>query len=235
MEIYHCLNDIITTIEKESKVIGKAIFAYDSFAFIDFNKLKYNPRLEGADVFKMLFNIAENSQYNKIPMQIENGCVTLMRELGISNKQWTLFNIFLNDGEIPEYIKYMKYKNTKHENEYFNNLTFNLDQLKEVCTKFGGVPCFDLFYEGIMKSSIMKNNQTTTEDPVNSGGQWKRIVAEGYIDTRFGWTFRRSIQEESGVYHDYCRSWDYCNTPPGTVLDGESTHDDAHQVPVDET
>lgn len=41
MEIYHCLNDIITTIEKESEVIGKAIFAYGSFAFIDFNKLKY--------------------------------------------------------------------------------------------------------------------------------------------------------------------------------------------------
>lgn len=63
MEIYHCLNDIITTIEKESEVIGKAIFAYGSFAFIDFNKLKYNPRLEGANVFKMLFNIAEDSPY----------------------------------------------------------------------------------------------------------------------------------------------------------------------------
>ena len=234
MEVYHCLNDIITIIEKESEVIGKAIFAYGSFAFIDFNKLKHNPRLEGANVFKMLFNIADDSPYNKIPMQIENGCITLMRELGISNKQWTLFNIFLNDGEIPGYIKYMKYKNTKHENGYFNNLTFNLDQLKEVCTKFGGVPCFDLFYEGIMKSSIMKNNQTTPEDHDNQW-QWKRIEAGGYIDTRFGWTFRRSIQEESGVYHDYCRSWDYCNTPLGTVLDGESNHDDVQLAPVDET
>jgi hypothetical protein len=85
-----------------------------------------------------------------------------------------------------------------------------------------------------MKSSIMKNNQTTPEDHDNQW-QWKRIEAGGYIDTRFGWTFRRSIQEESGVYHDYCRSWDYCNTPLGTVLDGESNHDDVQLAPVDET
>jgi hypothetical protein len=41
MEVYHCLNDIITTIEKESEVIGKAIFAYGSFAFIDFKVQMY--------------------------------------------------------------------------------------------------------------------------------------------------------------------------------------------------
>ena len=80
----------------------------------------------------------------------------------------------------------------------------------------------------------MKNNQTTPEDH-DDQWQWKRIAAEGYIDTRFGWTFRRSIQEESGVYHDYRRSWDYCNTPLGTVLDGESNHDDVQLAPVDET
>jgi hypothetical protein len=221
MEVYHCLNDIITTIEKEAGFIGKAIFAYGSIAFIDFNKLKYNPRLEGANVFKMLFNIAEDSPYNKIPMQIENGCITLMRELGISNKQWILFNIFLNDGEIPGYIKYMKYKNTKYENGYFNGLTFNLDQLKEVCAKFGGIPCFDLFYEGIMESSIMKNDQMTPELDFDSIYQWKRIAQGEHIASRDGWTFRRSIQEETCVYHDYSRSWRYMRAPSS-----ESKHDD---------
>jgi hypothetical protein len=61
----------------------------------------------------------------------------------------------------------------------------------------------------------------TPELDFDSIYQWKRIAQGEHIASRDGWTFRRSIQEETYVYHDYSRSWRYMRAPSS-----ESKHDD---------
>jgi hypothetical protein len=52
---------------------------------IDRHGLKYNPRLEGAEVFKMLFKISDTNPYGDYPMITnKEGYVTLFQELRIS-------------------------------------------------------------------------------------------------------------------------------------------------------
>ena len=69
MEICHCLNDIITEVEKRNNIIIRARTTRGVLVLIDLYKLKNNPRLEGAEVFKMLFGISDTNPFGKFPME----------------------------------------------------------------------------------------------------------------------------------------------------------------------
>ena len=96
MEICRCLNDVITDVEKQNNIIIRGRGTYGALILIDLYKLKNNPRLEGAEVFKMLFGISDTNPFGKFPMgKDEEGCITILRDLQISSNQWYIFNIFL--------------------------------------------------------------------------------------------------------------------------------------------
>ena len=59
MEICRCLNDVITDVEKQNNIITRARTTSGTLVLIDLYKLKNNPRLEGAEVFKMLFGMSK--------------------------------------------------------------------------------------------------------------------------------------------------------------------------------
>jgi len=96
MEVYKCLDNIITKVEKKEEIILKARHPYGQLAIIDPHKFKYNSRLDGAEVFKMLFGISEHNPFGNFEIQKdENGYITLLSDLRISQQDWTLFNIFI--------------------------------------------------------------------------------------------------------------------------------------------
>jgi hypothetical protein len=98
MEICRCLNDIISEVEKQNNILVKARTLHGVLVLIDLHKLKINPRLEGAEVFKMLFGISDNNPYGKFPMgKDEDGYITILRDLHIESRYWYLFIILLNN------------------------------------------------------------------------------------------------------------------------------------------
>ena len=98
---------------------------------IDLYKFKNNPRLEGAEVFKMLFGISDNNHIGKFPMgKDEEGCITIIRDLQINSRQWYIFTIFLDTGSVPGYDDYKLGKEYK-----FHEVSNNIQSLQEICCK----------------------------------------------------------------------------------------------------
>ena len=96
MEVYQCLHNLITRVEKQESIIIKNRLYHGALVIIDLHKLKYNSRLDGAEIFKMLFGISDTNPYGKFPMKTDvDGYITIFRDLQISQNDWVLFNIFL--------------------------------------------------------------------------------------------------------------------------------------------
>jgi hypothetical protein len=145
MEIYKCLHDIITLIENKEPLL-KARGVFGNLILIDTNSLKYNERLEGANIFKMLLGISDNNPFNDCGIEVDENCnLTILKELRISSRDWSLLITFLKKGNIPFYDKYIK------DGEYSTCINIDLERLNVICNKLGGVPSFDLFYENFHK------------------------------------------------------------------------------------
>ena len=174
MEICRCLNDIIIEIEKQTNLIVRARTSHGTLLLIDLYKLKYNPRLEGAEVFKMLFGISDNNHFGKFPMgKDEEGCITIIRDLQINSRQWYIFTIFLEKGIVPGYDDYKLGKDYK-----YNEVSNNIETLQEICVKFGGLPSFDVFRENFYKgesegTTLIINNPMTPEQDKKNLYQWR--------------------------------------------------------------
>ena len=212
MEICRCLNDIIIEIEKQTNLIVRARTSHGTLLLIDLYKLKYNPRLEGAEVFKMLFGISDNNHFGKFPMgKDEEGCITIIRDLQINSRQWYIFTIFLDKGSVPGYDDYKLGKEYK-----FNEVSNNIQSMQEICCKFGGVPSFDVFRENFYKEEEEKQKEIafTPEDDKNGKYQWRRacINTSLYLhpSENNGWSFTSTIViKEGATYHNYRRDWDW--------------------------
>ena len=109
MEVYGCLHDMINEKENKNNIDDDSMDESElhnqreigseevklpilklrgnngGLILIDRHGLKYNPRLEGAEVFKMLFKISDTNPYGDYPMITnKEGYVTLFQELRIS-------------------------------------------------------------------------------------------------------------------------------------------------------
>jgi len=215
MEIYRCLNDIITEIEieKEENIIVLARTIHGCLTIIDLHKLKYNPRLEGAEVFKMLFGISDNNPFGLFLMgKDEDGYITILRDLHINQGSWILFNIFLNTGSVPNYEDYKLGKDYK-----YNFVVSNINSLQDICCKFGGLPSFDLFRENFYKEEeyTKKTTFNTPEEDIEGKFQWKKVKASNPLlphpNASEGWSCGSTSYHEKTLtaYHNYRRDWNW--------------------------
>jgi len=158
-------------VEKQSQIIIRARLLHGTLAIIDLHKLKYNFRLDDAEVFKMLFGISDSNPFGDYAMGVdEDGYITILRALGITQRDWTLFNIFLDTGSVPYYGAYIVDK------QYLPQLVSNLTTVQEVCAKLGGIPSFDLFYENFYNAptSVKADfvEPLTAEEDIDGKYQW---------------------------------------------------------------
>ena len=210
MEAYKCLDNIITRLEQEEEKpqIIKAR-ASNTLVLIDLNKLKANPRLNGAKIFKMLFGISKNASFAKLPMKTDiNGNITLLIDLQINIESWTLFQIFLDQGIVPGYLNYMaRWKG-------YEVVTSNLETLNEICIKLGGIPSFELFYHNFYN---------------DEAEEWEEWEEQNYNprtpdeDTKgvFQWCAYPEY-DAARSYHQHMASsgWSLSYIKPGTVTRG---------------
>jgi len=185
----------------------------------DLYKLKNNPRLEGAEVFKMLFGISDTNPFGRFPMEKDaEGCLTILRELQISSNQWYVFNVFLNTGSVPGYDDYKLGKDYKYK-----SVSSNIETLQEICTKLGGLPSFDSFRENFYKDEVVEiifNDPKNPEEDNKNKYQWRRVRATGPSSAvhplaNQGWSCASTITVEEGqcsyLYHNYRRDWNFTN------------------------
>ena len=216
MEVYKCLDDIITKIEMQEQIILKARLHLGSLVIIDLHKYKYNSRLDGAEVFKMLFGISENNPFGNFKMEVdEHGYITILRELRIRQRDWLLFNIFIDTGTVPYYDAFLLDK------KFFSVFVANLNTLQEVCAKLGGIPSFDLFYDNIYKSKeVVKANTVEPLNPesdITGKYQWSacRPICQTDINNFLcrlslneGWSLASIDLTYDTPVHYYYRNWD---------------------------
>jgi len=234
MEICRCLNDIITEVEKQTNLIVRGRTCHGTLVLIDLYKLKNNPRLEGAEVFKMLFGIGDANPFGKFPMEKdEEGCITIIGDLGINSKEWYIFIIFLDTGSVPGYDDYKLGKEYK-----YNEVSSNIQSLQEICCKFGGVPSFDVFRENFYNEEREEKaqiNASTPEKDINEKYQWRTVKSTIFVrqhpDSNFGWSYAStsiySAQEgiDSATYHNYRRDWNWSKEEPDYTSDGSNVFD----------
>ena len=232
MEICRCLNDVIQDVEKQNNIIVRGRTCHGTLVLIDLYKLKNNPRLEGAEVFKMLFGISDTNPFGKFPMgKDEEGCITILRDLQITSNQWYIFNVFLNTGSVPGYDDYKLGKDYK-----YNSVSCNIETLQEICVKFGGLPSFDVFRENFYKgesegTTLISNNPMTPEQDKKNLYQWRITDASSSCSNHpyphQGWSAAGSDLKKRDtlgplLIHYYRRDWNWDLTK---VID---------EIPIDE-
>jgi len=216
MEVYKCLDDIITKVEQQEQIILKARLHLGSLVIIDLHKYKYNSRLDGAEVFKMLFGISENNPFGNFKMEVDkHGYITILRELRICQRDWLLFNIFIDTGTVPYYDAFLLDK------KFFSVFVANLNILQEVCAKLGGIPSFDLFYDNVYKSKeVVKANTVEPLNPeadITGKYQWAACRTGCQTDINNflcrlslneGWSLASIDLTYDTPVHYYYRNWD---------------------------
>lgn len=142
-----------------------ALTSDDIIVFIDKNSLKNSSQLKNATVFNRLFGLIddddENDMWKLKPMEKDiSGNILLLKNLNISQSDWNLFTAYIRHG-IPPYFYTMKHNGFSQE-----SIIKKVESINETCNKFGGIPCFDEFYEKfILSDELNENNYYNPFEP----------------------------------------------------------------------
>ena len=257
MEVYKCLDDIIHVLENDNPLL-KAKDCIDNLILIDTLKLKKNTRLEGANVFKLLFGLSDNSPYGDYGIEIDSqGYLTILKELNISSGDWNLLVFFLEKGKVPNYDIYLK------TGRYETCVQNNLESINRLSSKLGGIPSFDLFYENFINNVLdsveekieQKNKKYNVDNPSEPKEdeknlfQWAQCTYFHSIDhatfqkshkAGYGWNFTKQIKigNGRGYIAYYRREWKWTEYDEGETdseddeeeNDEDDEHDEEEQV-----
>ena len=240
---------MITILENKSSFI-KARDKYNNLIIIDINKLKYNERINGANIFKMLFGIADNNPYGNFGLEIDEwGYITILKELQISCEDWNLLMMFLNKGKIPNYDCY------KARGEYYTMVNTDLEILNRICDKLGGIPSFDLFYENFHKEGEAAekkrkgydvDNPTEPKEDEKKLFQWAQCTYFHSCDHRqfldihkagYGWSFIKQVKaigNRGYLTAYYRREWKWAEYDEGET-DSEDDEEEVEEEDEEET
>ena len=113
--------------------------AQDRKVIIDLDELRHNERLEGACVFKRLFNI-DNEGFQEEKVNTE-----LFKMYNIWEKDWCSFLNFLRNGRIEYDMASQYIENEKERSAYQKLFIQELDSQSDsgIFLKFGPFPVFD--------------------------------------------------------------------------------------------
>jgi hypothetical protein len=153
---------IIESLETKENIevqLETALTIHHQRVIIDFEELKSSWRLNGARIFKTLFNMNDyKSPFAKKPMdKDDNGHLTILKTYNINITQWKKFMNFIRNGK----IKY--YDVAKKDEKYIKCLYQEIDDLyMGVFGVFGPFPVFDTFCENIENPLSKKNQNNNT-------------------------------------------------------------------------
>ena len=119
--------------------------------------LKECPYLENAIIFQRLFNLTENSPFQKYKMKKnDNNELTLLKDFYITAKEWDLIIHFLKYGFTLAYYGDSEYSRLKI-----------LEKTGHIFNILGGIPSFDQFYLRFQKNKEIEKNFYNPMYPCN--------------------------------------------------------------------
>ena len=226
MEVYGCLHDIISELENKNNIedntsddselrseseseneseeeklpILKLRGNNGGLILIDQHGLKYNPRLEGAEIFKMLFKISDTNPYGDYPMITnKEGYVTLFQELRISSHQWYILKTFLDQGIVPGYRRYLV------DGDGYSYVNSNMEELNNVSVKLGGIPSVELFY---------KNFYDEDEKFAEVNQEYNPLCPADDVKQKYEWSGSDQVGANLRAFqiqHDAINGWSIAN------------------------
>lgn len=178
-------NSIITAVDVNNKII-----------IIDVEKLKGYDRVKNARVFKTLFKINEQSEFGDYPMKTnEDGHITILQDLDISNTDWYNLIQFLENGLIK-----MNYLDKDQSIELIENV--NMTNMK-----LGGFPSFDDYYKDFYNNQIQNHEIYNPFTPEEDHKQIYIWDLESDLNRNFrnfhsiddGWSVTKHFRLENSV------------------------------------
>jgi hypothetical protein len=143
------------------------LFEYKKIRIVEKKFLKES--LADATIFKRLFNLDENNPFGNYSLNIENGCITLPRDLYVSASSWDLL------------IHFLKYGYTLHFHTNTDNRKMRiLEETCNICNIFGGIPSFDIFYNKCMENTDY--NPITPNNDIKCLYDWKALTHYNFKD-----------------------------------------------------
>ena len=139
----------------------------NSKVIIDVNELRNNERLEGACVFKRLFNI-ENEGFQEEKVNTE-----LFKIYNIQQNDWCTFLNFIRNGRI-EYDMASQYIEKEEERKSYQKLFIQeLDSQSNngIFLKFGPFPAFDKYVKDSINRSVnnmINEKNNSSNNPITS-------------------------------------------------------------------
>lgn len=145
--------------------ISTAVDANGKIIIIDIKKLKGYERLTDATVFKTLFKINEDSVWGDFPMYTnDEGQITLLQFLDITNNDWFNLMQFLDNGLIK----------INHINK--NDSIELVENVNITCQKLGGIPSFEKFYKDYYEGKLYNNGiEDEPYNPTNPEEDFKEL------------------------------------------------------------
>lgn len=159
------IDDMIDDIEEEYIIAINAMHGYK--VIVDFDFLGSCKRLNGANIFKRLFNLKKFNDIKCNLMKDENGEISILKDLNIKSTEWNLLMGFLRTGYVKGYKDYL------NSGDHRDIIVYNIETLMNLSNTFGGIPSIDLFYEEFFKTD--KDLETKYYNPMNPKDDYLQI------------------------------------------------------------
>jgi len=203
IEIKSIVNNLIEEVENRNPILIKSIDCHGKELTINITELKNSKKCQSANVFNYLINLQdEESRWERREcckhcnqnLWDNKGRYTLLKIYGISTREWMQFTYYLRHIHPPYFGAWAN--GGDNETQYYSKIVNWLEDVNEICNKFGGFPDFDEYYEKFWEGNIsneafgtcVPHNITPPRHPredIHENYLWKTFV-EGSV-SHAGW------------------------------------------------
>ena len=176
----------------------------NSKVIIDVNDLRNNERLEGACVFKRLFNI-ENEGFQEEKVNTE-----LFKMYNILEKDWCVFLNFIRNGRI-KYDMASQYIEKEEERKSYQKLFIQeLDNQSNngIFLKFGPFPVFDAYVKDSINRSVnnmINEKNNSSNNPMTPEQDSLKLYDWTITCTRMNESWCVTIPVKGSTHNNYWR------------------------------
>ena len=205
------INELIEEVENRNPVLIKSVDAHAKELIINITELKNSKKCKNANIFNYLINLQDDGDRWKrqkccnhcsLNLWDDKGRFALLYIYGVSAREWSLFTYYLRHRHPPYFGAWVN--GGDNETHYYSKILNWLEDVNEICNKFGGFPDFDEYYEKFWEGNISNEAFGTCvppritppkfpHDDIHENYLWRSFIEGGHDHT----VFLNSSQQQS--------------------------------------
>ena len=160
-EISSIVNELIEEVENRNPILIKSIDCHSKELIINITELKNSKKCKNANVFNYLINLQDDGdrwerqnccKHCNQNLWDNKGRYALLKIYGVSAREWSQFTYYLRHRHPPYFGAWVN--GGDNETQYYSKIVNWLEDVNEICNKFGGFPDFDEYYEKFWEGNI---------------------------------------------------------------------------------